>query len=75
MATALASGIPATATTSRGFVDDTIPVADGMRRTIAWLDANNKIENSERDPLYDRLIDAWKRLSSGMAQEFAGLDR
>lgn len=52
-----------------------IPIVDGMRRTIAWLDANNKIENSDADPLYDTLIDAWKRLSDAMAREFVDQDQ
>jgi len=52
----------------------TISVVDGMRRTINWLAANDKIESSDADPLYDQLIDAWKRLSGAMTRECAGLD-
>lgn len=52
----------------------TIPIVEGMRRTIRWLDANDKIEDSAADPFYDHLIDAWKRLSAALAQQLAGLD-
>jgi hypothetical protein len=53
----------------------TISVLEGMRRTVNWLDANGKIENSDNDPLYDRVIERWRDLSRSMEQEFAGLDR
>lgn len=53
----------------------TIPVVDGMRRTVDWLDANGKIESSDSDPLYDRVIESWHRVSHTMEQEFAGLDQ
>ena len=49
----------------------TIPVVEGMRRTIAWLAAHDLIENSDDDPVDDQLISAWRRLSSHMAHEFA----
>ncbi len=52
----------------------TVSVVAGMRRTIDWLRDNNKIEVSESDPLYDRLIDAWRQLSVIAVRDFAGLD-
>jgi nucleoside-diphosphate-sugar epimerase len=50
----------------------TIPFVAGVRRIVAWLDANGRIPNSDEDPFEDRLIDAWERLGRGMAQELAG---
>jgi len=52
----------------------TIPVVDGMRRTIAWLAVRNQIESSEADPLYDRLIADWRALADALERDFAGLD-
>jgi nucleoside-diphosphate-sugar epimerase len=49
----------------------TIPVLDGMRRTVAWFAANGLIEDSDRDPEYDAVIAAWRRLSEHMEHEFA----
>lgn len=47
----------------------TIPFVEGARRTIAWLDTSGRIANSDLDPLDDRLITAWKRLTERMTAE------
>lgn len=47
----------------------TIPFADGARRTIEWLDARGDIADSDSDPFYDRLLDAWDRLGQRMVRE------
>jgi nucleoside-diphosphate-sugar epimerase len=47
----------------------TIPWVEGVRRTIAWLDTNSKIVNSDDDPFDDRLITAWERLGDQLVQE------
>ena len=52
----------------------TIPFAEGARRTVAWLDARGKIENSDNDPYDDRVIAAWERHNAQMAQELRDLD-
>lgn len=52
----------------------TIPWVEGVKRTVAWLDARGKIENSDNDPFDDKIIAAWERLSAAMQQETAGLD-
>jgi nucleoside-diphosphate-sugar epimerase len=44
---------------------------DGVRRTVAWLDAHRPVENSDFDPYDDRLIAAWHRLGDRMAEELA----
>jgi nucleoside-diphosphate-sugar epimerase len=52
----------------------TIPWVEGVRRTVAWLDARGMVEDSDADPFDDALIAAWERLGQGMAAELAGLD-
>lgn len=52
----------------------TIPIVEGMRRTIAWLAAQDAIESSDADPLYDRIIDTWRGACAAMARELARLD-
>ena len=52
----------------------TIPWVEGVRRTVAWLDARGKIENSDDDPFDDRVIAAWEKLGASMGQELAGID-
>ena len=48
-----------------GFVQ-TIGWVEGVRRTVAWLDANRPIENSDLDTYEDRLIEAWDRVVRGL---------
>lgn len=52
----------------------TVPFIEGVRRTVAWLDAHGRIENSDLDPYDDRIIAAWRRYGASMAQELQGLD-
>jgi nucleoside-diphosphate-sugar epimerase len=52
----------------------TIPFVEGVRRTVAFLDQNHRIQDCETDPFDDRLIATWDRLSTNMAQEIPGLD-
>lgn len=49
----------------------TVPFRDGARRVIAWLDAHNRIGNSDDDPREDRVIAAWERCRTAMAEELA----
>ncbi len=39
----------------------TIPWVEGVKRTVAWLDANGRIENSDNDSFEDNLIAAWRQ--------------
>jgi nucleoside-diphosphate-sugar epimerase len=39
----------------------TIPWVEGARRTIQWLDENDKLEKSDDFPFYDRIIEAWQQ--------------
>ncbi len=52
----------------------TIPFLDGTRRTIAWLDAHERIEESDNDPFDDRIIAAWDRLGGALRRELAGIE-
>lgn len=47
----------------------TIPFTEGVRRIVAWLDARNRIENSDDDPFDDRVISAWQWASDQMARQ------
>ena len=46
----------------------TVKWVEGMRRTVAWLDAHGKIEDSGADPFDDQVIAAWERLSARLAR-------
>lgn len=37
----------------------TIPWKEGVRRMVAWLEANHRLENSDLDSYEDRLIERW----------------
>lgn len=48
----------------------TIPWVEGVKRTIDWLDANGKLENSDDDPLDDALIAAWEKAGEALTVQF-----
>jgi nucleoside-diphosphate-sugar epimerase len=51
----------------------TIPWVEGVRRTVAWLDAHNKIVNSDDQPFEDALIAAWREKCTELAaHKFTG---
>jgi nucleoside-diphosphate-sugar epimerase len=43
----------------------TVNFADGVRETIAWLDENQRIRNSDDEPFDDAIIGAWDRCQAG----------
>ncbi len=45
----------------------TINWEEGVRRTVAWLDENQKIDNSDGDTFEDELIAAWKGVPSSIS--------
>ena len=51
----------------------TIPFVDGVRRIVAWLDANDGIANSDDDPFDDQVIAAWQSLSAQFLARFEGM--
>jgi hypothetical protein len=51
----------------------TISFAEGIRRTLSWLDERDRIENSDDDPFEDQIIAAWERLVEDMVQDLKDL--
>ena len=51
----------------------TIPWVEGVRRTVAWLDANNRIQNSDDYTIEDSLIALWKSMCESLATEVKSL--
>jgi len=49
----------------------TIPWVEGVRRMVAWLDEQGRIEASDQDGFDDRLISAWQQLGSRMGDAFS----
>ena len=47
----------------------TISWIEGVRRAVAWLDAHNRIDNSDNQPLEDQIITAWQHYGAQMVQE------
>ena len=47
----------------------TIPFAEGAKRVATYLTTHNRIENSDEDPLEDRILSAWEELCDTMAQK------
>jgi nucleoside-diphosphate-sugar epimerase len=37
----------------------TVPFVEGVRRTIAWLDARDAVERWGTEPWYDQIVDRW----------------
>jgi nucleoside-diphosphate-sugar epimerase len=50
----------------------TVSWVEGVKRTVAWLDVNNRIENSDDDPFDDQVIEAWERLTIQMLTGLKG---
>jgi nucleoside-diphosphate-sugar epimerase len=44
-----------------------VSLAEGVRRTVAWLDERGRVESSDNDPFEDRLIAAWERATGALA--------
>ena len=42
------------------------PYEEGVRRTVAWLDAHGKVAKADTDPFEDRLIAAWEKLTASV---------
>ncbi len=54
-----------------GYTGQTIPFREGARRTLAWLEANGRLKDSDEDDYEDRLIAAW-RAKTGELPKQAG---
>jgi nucleoside-diphosphate-sugar epimerase len=46
----------------------TIPWIEGARRTIKWLEDNGQLEKSEDFPLYDQVIDVWRKATGNLTE-------
>jgi nucleoside-diphosphate-sugar epimerase len=47
-----------------------IPFIEGVYRTVAWLDQNQRIENSDLDPFDDQLIFTWQEGVNQLIDQF-----
>ena len=48
----------------------TVQFPDGVRQTIAWLDKNQRIQNSDQEPFDDAIIAAWDLSQAGYPLDF-----
>ena len=46
-----------------------MPYAEGIRRTVAWMDQHKKIAPAGSDPQEDRLVAEWDRLSAELVKK------
>lgn len=53
----------------------TIPFVDGVKRTVAFLDQNNMVQNSDQDPFDDLLISTWEEMRKELAVKNHGIER
>ena len=44
----------------------TVSWVEGVQRMVAWLDEHKRMENSDDDPLEDRLIAAWRHAEANL---------
>ena len=49
----------------------TIPFKKGASRTIDWLQKNNRIINSDSDPLDDLILNTWMKIENKMEKEIS----
>jgi nucleoside-diphosphate-sugar epimerase len=47
------------------------PYAEGVRRTVAWMDQHKTIAAAESDPQEDRLVAEWERLSRDLVKSLS----
>lgn len=46
-----------------------MPYAEGVRRTVAWMDQHRKIAAADSDPQEDRLVAGWDQLSRDLQKQ------
>ena len=56
-----------------GFAQTT-PWIEGIGRAVAWLEERGRIEDSDKHPFYDRVIEAWRQSADGLAAALEDLD-
>jgi nucleoside-diphosphate-sugar epimerase len=47
------------------------PYEEGVRRTVAWMDAHGKIVSADTDPMEDRLVERWDRFTAETVEVLA----
>ncbi len=48
----------------------TVTFEQGVQKCLDHLSRHNLIENSDKYPFYDRIVDAWRKHSAGLVEEF-----
>jgi len=51
------------------YAGQTINFKEGTRRTLAWLEANHKLKDSDADDYEDRLVAAWQAKTSELPKQ------
>ena len=49
----------------------TIPWVEGVRRVVAWLDTNGRVENSDDDPFDDGVIATWNAIIAQVSSQLS----
>lgn len=47
-----------------------IPWREGVQRTVEWLDDRGRIEDSDDNPSYDRLVEAWQTATTEFVRNY-----
>lgn len=50
--------------------ESTVPLREGVKRTVDWLDEHDRIGNSDEKPLDDWIIEAWQSTGDNFATAF-----
>lgn len=50
--------------------ESSVPLREGVARTVDWLDEHDRIGDSEREPLDDRIVDAWRSAETEFVSAF-----
>lgn len=50
--------------------ESTVPLREGVARTVDWLDERGRIGDSDREPLDDRIVDAWRSAGAEFVSAF-----
>ena len=51
------------------YTGQTINFKEGVKRTVAWLESENKLTDSDGDDYEDRLIAAWRETAAGLPKQ------
>ncbi len=51
------------------YTSQTISFKEGVRRTLAWLEANGKLKDSDPDDYEDRLVGAWQAVAGSLPHQ------